>query len=30
MDDSITPERVATPNEMPMIRIPYKDPEIRP
>jgi hypothetical protein len=29
MDDSITPERVATPNEIPMIRIPYTDPEIR-
>jgi cephalosporin hydroxylase len=28
IDDSITPDRVATPNEIPMMRTPYTDPAI--
>jgi hypothetical protein len=29
IDDSITPERVATPNEIPMMTNPYTDPVIK-
>jgi hypothetical protein len=29
MYDSITPEKVATPNEEPMVRIPYISPVIK-